>query len=69
MAQPIGSVTADPVRLPGGAVYAMTMGAIASFTRGIARDLGPRGITANNVRPGPTETEIVSAEAVEMLRP
>lgn len=35
----------------------MTKGAVASFTRGLARDLGPRGITVNNVQPGPIDTD------------
>ena len=50
-------------------VYALTKGALAAFTRGLAHDLGPRGITVNNVQPGPTVTDIVSAEVHEMLRP
>jgi 3-oxoacyl-[acyl-carrier protein] reductase len=65
----IGSVVADLARFPGGAVYALTKGAIASFTRGLAHDLGPRGITANNVQPGPTETEIVGADVHATIRP
>lgn len=64
----IGSVVADHVRFPGGSVYALTKGALASFTRGLALDLGPRGITANNVEPGPTNTEIVTADAHAMIR-
>ncbi len=35
---------------------------VASFTRGAARDLGPRGITVNNVQPGPVDTELNPAE-------
>jgi 3-oxoacyl-[acyl-carrier protein] reductase len=65
----IGSVVADHVRFPGGSVYALTKGALASFARGLARDLGPRGITANNVQPGPTHTEILAGEAYDMIRP
>jgi 3-oxoacyl-[acyl-carrier protein] reductase len=42
----------------------MSKAAVAAMTRGLARDLGPRGITVNNVQPGPTETEIVGDEAV-----
>ena len=53
-----GSVTADRTGIPGASVYAMTKGAVATLTRGLARDLGPRGITVNNVQPGPTETDI-----------
>ncbi|GAA1018891.1 3-ketoacyl-ACP reductase [Acrocarpospora pleiomorpha] len=52
----IGSINAERVQSPGLAVYAMTKGAIASLTRGMARDLGPRGITVNNVQPGPVAT-------------
>jgi 3-oxoacyl-[acyl-carrier protein] reductase len=50
----IGSVNADRMPFAGGSVYAMTKAAVAGFTRGLARDLGPRGITVNNVQPGPT---------------
>ena len=35
----------------------MTKGAVSSFTRGLARELGPRGITVNNVQPGPIDTD------------
>jgi 3-oxoacyl-[acyl-carrier protein] reductase len=42
----------------GGAVYAMTKAAVAGLTRGLARDLGPRGITVNVVQPGPVETDM-----------
>lgn len=54
----IGSINADRVPGPGLAVYAMTKGAVSSFTRGLARELGPRGITVNNVQPGPINTEM-----------
>ena len=53
----IGSVNSDSVPFAGASVYALTKGAIAAFTRGLARDLGPRGITVNNVQPGPVDTE------------
>lgn len=53
----IGSINADRMPFPGGSVYATTKGAIASFTRGMARELGPRKITINNVQPGPIDTE------------
>jgi 3-oxoacyl-[acyl-carrier protein] reductase len=55
----IGSVTADRAGVAGASVYAMTKGAVAALIRGLARDLGPRGITVNTVQPGPTETEMV----------
>ena len=54
----IGSVTADRTGFPGASVYSMTKGAVASLTRGLARDLGPRGITVNTVEPGPTDTDM-----------
>jgi 3-oxoacyl-[acyl-carrier protein] reductase len=40
----------------------LTKGAIASFTRGLARDLGPRGITVNNIQPGPVDTDMNPAD-------
>ena len=54
----IGSVNSDMMPFAGGSVYALTKGAVASFTRGLARDLGPRGITVNNVQPGPVDTDM-----------
>ena len=49
----IGSVNAERMPFAGGSVYAMTKAAVAGLTRGLARDLGPRGITVNTVQPGP----------------
>jgi 3-oxoacyl-[acyl-carrier protein] reductase len=54
----IGSINADRVPVPALSVYAMTKGAVSSFNRGLARDLGPRGITVNNVQPGPINTDM-----------
>jgi 3-oxoacyl-[acyl-carrier protein] reductase len=53
----IGSIFADRVPRPGSAVYAMTKAALAGLTRGLARELGPRGITVNVIQPGPTATD------------
>lgn len=65
-----GSVAADRTAVAGSSAYSMSKAAVAGLTRGMARDLGPRGITVNVVQPGPTETDIVSDEAVrERLRP
>jgi 3-oxoacyl-[acyl-carrier protein] reductase len=58
----IGSVNADRMPFVGGSVYAMTKAAVAGLTRGLARDLGARRITVNNVQPGPTETDMNPAE-------
>ena len=53
----IGSVNSDRMPFQGGSVYALTKGAVASFTKGLARDLGERRITVNNIQPGPVDTE------------
>jgi 3-oxoacyl-[acyl-carrier protein] reductase len=58
----IGSVNADRITFAGGSVYAMTKAAVAGLTRGLARDLGPRGITVNNVQPGPVDTDMNPAD-------
>jgi 3-oxoacyl-[acyl-carrier protein] reductase len=58
----IGSINAERVPGPGLSVYAMTKGAVAGLTRGLARELGPRGITVNNVQPGPIATDMNPAE-------
>src|SRR6202043_1694894 len=54
----IGSMVADRTGFPGGSVYGMTKAAVAALTRGVAIALAPRGITVNNVQPGPTETDM-----------
>lgn len=54
----IGSVAAERVIFPGVSVYGMTKAAVAGFSRGIARDLAPRGITVNTVQPGPITTDM-----------
>jgi 3-oxoacyl-[acyl-carrier protein] reductase len=66
----IGSTNADRMPFAGGSVYAMTKAAVAGLTRGLARDLGPRGITVNNVQPGPVDTDMNPADGpfAEMLK-
>jgi 3-oxoacyl-[acyl-carrier protein] reductase len=54
----IGSTNAERMPFAGGGVYAMSKAAIVGLTRGLARDLGPRGITINNVQPGPVDTDM-----------
>ncbi|MYM89719.1 SDR family oxidoreductase [Rugamonas sp. FT82W] len=54
----IGSTNADRMPFAGGATYAMSKSAPVGLTKGMARDLGPRGITVNNVQPGPVDTEM-----------
>ena len=58
----IGSINADRMPFAGGAVYAMSKAAVAGLVRGLARDLGPKGITVNNVQPGPVDTDMNPAE-------
>jgi 3-oxoacyl-[acyl-carrier protein] reductase len=53
----IGSIVADRMPGAGGTLYAASKAALAGMTRGLARDLGARGITANLVQPGPIDTE------------
>jgi cyclic-di-GMP-binding biofilm dispersal mediator protein len=54
----IGSTNGDRIPFEGGAGYALTKSAIQGLTRGLARDLGARGITVNAVQPGPTDTDM-----------
>jgi len=58
----IGSVVGGFSAFPTAAVYSMTKAAVAGLTRGLARDLGSRGITVNNIQPGPTETDMNPAD-------
>ena len=58
----IGSINSDFVPFTGGSVYALTKSALAGFTRGLARDLGARGITVNNIQPGPVDTDMNPAD-------
>ncbi|UAJ08934.1 SDR family NAD(P)-dependent oxidoreductase [Glacieibacterium megasporae] len=53
----IGSIVADRMPGAGGTLYAASKSALGGMTRGLARDLGERGITANLVQPGPIDTE------------
>ncbi len=54
----IASCNAERVPLPGQSVYAMSKAALVGLVKGLARDLGPRGITVNNVHPGPVDTDL-----------
>jgi NAD(P)-dependent dehydrogenase (short-subunit alcohol dehydrogenase family) len=58
----IGSNVGERVPFGGISVYAATKSALESFTRGLARELGPRAITVNLVRPGPTDTDMNPAD-------
>lgn len=54
----ISSTNALRMPFAGGAVYAMSKAALSGLTQGLARELGPRGITINNVLPGPVDTDM-----------
>ena len=54
----ISSVNALRMPFAGAAVYAMSKSALSGLVKGLARDLGPRGITINNVLPGPVDTDM-----------
>jgi NAD(P)-dependent dehydrogenase (short-subunit alcohol dehydrogenase family) len=58
----IGSCLADRVPSAGMTLYSMSKSALSAFTRGLARDLGPRGITVNVVQPGSTDTDMNPAD-------
>ncbi|WP_208605842.1 SDR family NAD(P)-dependent oxidoreductase [Streptomyces albus] len=58
----IGSNVADRAPFPGLALYSMSKTALVGMTKGLARELGPRGITANLVHPGPTDTDTNPAD-------
>src|SRR5262249_21339399 len=59
----IGSCLGERVFMPGMVPYAATKGAVKMFTQGVARELGARGITVNNVQPGPIDTELNTASS------
>jgi 3-oxoacyl-[acyl-carrier protein] reductase len=53
----IGSALGERVPFPGITTYAMSKAALTSFTRGLSRELGPKGVTVNLVQPGATNTD------------
>src|SRR5216684_2811005 len=64
----IGSNTAVRSGHPGSSVYSMTKAAVAVMVKGIAVDLASRGITVNNIQPGPTVTDM-TADLIEAIKP
>lgn len=54
----IGSCVGERMMTPGLVSYAATKGAIKMFTQGLAREVGDRGITVNNIQPGPIDTDL-----------
>jgi 3-oxoacyl-[acyl-carrier protein] reductase len=54
----IGSCVGERVLTPGLVAYAATKGAVKMFAQGLSREVGSRGITVNNVQPGPIDTDL-----------
>jgi 3-oxoacyl-[acyl-carrier protein] reductase len=54
----ISSTNAERMPFGGGAAYAMSKSALTGLVKGLSRDLGPKGITINNVNPGPVNTDM-----------
>jgi 3-oxoacyl-[acyl-carrier protein] reductase len=54
----IGSCMADRAAVPQATLYAASKSALSGFTRGLSRDLGPKGITVNLIQPGPVDTDM-----------
>lgn len=67
----IGSSMARYAGFGGASAYTLTKGAVAGFNRSLARDLGPKGITANTVHPGPTDSDMNPADGpvADIVRP
>ncbi|MEH2297648.1 MAG: 3-oxoacyl-ACP reductase family protein [Nostoc sp.] len=66
----IGSTNAERMPFTGGSIYAMSKSALQGLVKGLARDLGPRGITINNVQPDPITTDMnpPEGEFAQMLK-
>jgi 3-oxoacyl-[acyl-carrier protein] reductase len=54
----VGSAVGERVLVPGLVPYSATKGAVKIFTQALSRELGSRGITVNNVQPGPIDTDL-----------
>ena len=58
----IGSCVGERMMTPGLVAYSATKGAIKMFTQGLSREVAARGITVNNVQPGPIDTDLNPAD-------
>ncbi|HEX4022716.1 MAG TPA: 3-oxoacyl-ACP reductase family protein [Acidobacteriaceae bacterium] len=54
----IGSCVGERAQTPGLVAYSATKGAVKMFSQGLSREVGSRGITVNNVQPGPIDTDL-----------
>ncbi|WP_040509435.1 SDR family NAD(P)-dependent oxidoreductase [Gluconobacter morbifer] len=66
----IGSAFGERAPFPGISLYSATKAGLIGFVKGVARDLGPRGITANVVEPGPIATDLNpdQGEGADLIR-
>ncbi|MCF0064652.1 SDR family oxidoreductase [Dyadobacter chenwenxiniae] len=66
----IGSNMGDNALGPQSTLYTMSKSTLQGFTRGLARDLGPKGISVSLVQPGPTDTDMnpATGELADFLR-
>ncbi len=67
----IGSSMVQHAAFATASAYTLTKGALTGFSRGLVRDLGPRGITVNIVHPGPTDSDMNPADGpvADFVRP
>jgi 3-oxoacyl-[acyl-carrier protein] reductase len=54
----IGSCVGERMMTPGLVAYSATKGAVKMFTQAVSREVGGRGITVNNIQPGPIDTDL-----------
>jgi len=54
----IGSAAGERILVPGLVAYSATKGAVKMFSQGLSREIGSRGITVNNIQPGPIDTDL-----------
>jgi 3-oxoacyl-[acyl-carrier protein] reductase len=54
----MGSCVGERMMTPGLVAYAATKGAVKMFAQGLSREVGSRGITVNNIQPGPIDTDL-----------
>ena len=64
----IGSCVGERMMTPGLVPYSATKGAVKMFAQGLSREVGERGITVNNIQPGPIDTDLNPA-AGEWAKP
>src|ERR1043166_3707315 len=64
----IGSCVGERMMTPGLVPYSATKGAVKMFAQGLSREVGDRGITVNNIQPGPIDTDLNPA-AGEWAKP